>query len=494
MATAGNPRTGSSNHTPQSMVDLAGDYQYGVYWTLASAGYENAFVYKRKIAATWTRSGTVITITTASHGLSAAAAVIIGRSSSPQALANGATTVASAPTSSTFTITGVATGATSGTCDWIITYDLSLATGNPLGLPVATTSDDHIALVCAVDGQGRVHVMGNSFFSSLKYIRSTATGGIADITSWGDATSTISKASTGADAHTYHNLCRRADGTLLWSLDQREILTDGLGIDRLLHKLGPADGSWTAVVDSGEMMVSGRVTNGEANRVYLIGMTCTADDRVHFCGIWRTGDEDADTQQQPFYFYTDDLTTFYNISGTAIAMPVRWVNRATVEISSAPGYSPGFGQGVGVDADGYPHVILRNGNSLGAGVLTNPATGLSYGPWVRCYWDGTAWQVAAVVGAGSAYGPSLHRIRDELYLVSCSGSRAYVRTAAGASSGLKFQVGAPVDTSGSGGNGLVFEPNPDPVLVQSGEICLMVPDGDTPVVHSLGIHSRMTAT
>ena len=493
MATAGNPRTGSSNHTPQSMVDVNGTYQYGVFWALASASTETAYAYKRKIGATWARSGTTVTVTTTSHGLSAAGAIVIDHSSSPQAFANGATTIATVPGADTFTITGVNTGATSGTCDWLTKYDLSGISGNPLGLPVASTVDDHVALVCGVDSQGRVHIMGNSFATALRYVRSAATSGIADITSWSNATSSITKTATGADAHTYHTITRRSDGKLLWSLDQRERLTDGLGMDRLLFSLAAGAGTtWAAVVDDGEFMVSARVTTGEANRVYLIGMTCTADDRVHFCGIWRTGDDDADTQQQPFYFYTDDLTTFYNVSGTAIAMPVRWANRSTVAISSAPGFSPGFGQGVAVDSSGYPHVILRNGLTDGSGVLTNPATGLSYGPWVRCYWDGTAWQVASIPGAGSAYGPSLHRVRGDLYLVSCSSSRAYIRNSAGATSSVKVLMGGPVDSTSD--SGVLFEPNPDPVLVKSGEVCLMVPDGDTPRVFSFGNHARRVAS
>jgi hypothetical protein len=63
----------------------------------------------------WSRSGTTVTVTTASHGLAVNDGVLIASSSDTGALPNGRYLVATVPTSGTYTITGVNTGATSGT-------------------------------------------------------------------------------------------------------------------------------------------------------------------------------------------------------------------------------------------------------------------------------------------------------------------------------------------------------------------------------------------
>jgi hypothetical protein len=63
----------------------------------------------------WARSGTTVTVTTASHNLAVNDGVLIASSSDTGALPNGRYLVATVPTSGTYTITGVNTGATSGT-------------------------------------------------------------------------------------------------------------------------------------------------------------------------------------------------------------------------------------------------------------------------------------------------------------------------------------------------------------------------------------------
>lgn len=67
------------------------------------------------VAATWTRSGTTVTVTSASHGMWTGDSIIVGVSSDTAALPLGSRATLTVLTSSTFTVTGVNTGAVSGT-------------------------------------------------------------------------------------------------------------------------------------------------------------------------------------------------------------------------------------------------------------------------------------------------------------------------------------------------------------------------------------------
>ncbi len=436
MAVAGHWRNGAGNHSPQMMTDVTGTWQYGILIKLDGS----AWCWKRVLA------------------------------------------------------TNV-----------ITTYDLSGAASNALGLPFLETDDDHHALALGVDENGRVHIAGNSFATSLRYIRSTASGGQADITAWSSAVGSVAHSSGGVNAHTYHDFVRTANGTLIWSMDQRAVLTDGLGIDRLLFKLIPgASATWQTVLSTNKFATSERVTNGDANRAFLIGLTATADGWLHAAGIWRTGDDDGDTQQQPWYLkaHEDELDVWYNVEDVVHSMPITWANRAAAQIDSAPGFSPTNGKGIAIDGDGYPHVVLRNGTSSGAGALTDPETLQQRTTWVRCFWNGTtaAWEVADISGAGSTNGPCLHGVRDELLLIGSISGRCFIRTngARGTTisgGSLRFWMGGPVDTTYDPllTFSAIFEPNPDPVRLQSGWIDLMIPDGDTVKVFSFGSHARFVA-
>jgi hypothetical protein len=74
-------------------------------------------------AVTWTRSGTTITVTTPlPHNFFAGqSGVTLSASSDTAALTNGSKTVVTAPTLTTFTITGLNAGATSGTATYTVT-------------------------------------------------------------------------------------------------------------------------------------------------------------------------------------------------------------------------------------------------------------------------------------------------------------------------------------------------------------------------------------
>jgi hypothetical protein len=366
--------------------------------------------------------------------------------------------------------------------------------------------DDHWALACGVDYEGRIHLAGNTHVTNQNYCFSDADS----LTTWHNSTyANMPWFTTGANRHTYNHFIRMSDGTLLWFFDQGDTLTSSRGRDYLGYYLPPGTSTASILAGTGWLKIVGPTSNGvflstnadspqgvTADRVYLIGATIearTAGDRLHIIGIWRTEDEEGDSQQQPFYAYTDSIgtSTWHNVSGGLATMPITWATRSQVAITSAPGFSSATSWCCMIDGSGYPHVILKNGNSLGDGVLTG------YSTWVRCYWDGSAWQVVSLAAnaIGSSNGPSAYYINRGIYITCSAVDRAKVRANAGLNStDPYFYAGGPVDSVFIDANhGETYTPIADPVGVLRGRLELHIPDGDTPKVFGFGNHHPCNA-
>lgn len=365
-----------------------------------------------------------------------------------------------------------ATGATT-------TYDISADTTarTALGLYLQNgvygirSNDDHYALALGVDDQNRVWLAGNAHGNELRLIRSAA----ADITSWTQQAGNTFD-SLGARKFTYFTFARLSTDQLLVFFNQDDSTTTSQGRDYIAMKLGLGGNTWSAVVGDGHFATTENLA-GVADRVYVLGVKVDRNDRVHVAGIWRDDDANADSQKRPWYVYSDDLTSWYAVDGTLMSMPLTWTNFAAAEITSAPAFSRNYGQGIALDPDGYPSVIVQNGN-----------TDQSY---VRLYWDGTDWQSTYLTSdgtaggtpiAGSANGPNVHDIRNRLYLMTQGSSRVRVREL---DSGAVLYLG-PADSG--------FEPNPDPIALLDGSLEVCVPDGDTPRVFTFGNHARAFAS
>lgn len=286
------------------------------------------------------------------------------------------------------------------------TIDLSAVAGNHLDLPLFDSMDDHYGLALGVDDQDRLFVAGNNHENlsgrdggpptTTHILVCNNVNAFANPASWAAALTThLSPLSEVAGAlpgvYTYHLFERMTDGTLLHFLSQSEKRTDTQGRDYLAFKRRA--GAWSSVLSSGghfATTIDGPST--EADRVYVCGLYVQPNgagvgvDRVHVYGIWRTNDDDGESQQAPWYIYSDDLTTWkYKadpVDGVQ-SMPITWSNRSSAEITAD--FSRSFRQGVFVDpSTGRPSVIVRN-----AGV----------DEFRRYEWTGSAWAFTTIVSA-----------------------------------------------------------------------------------------------
>lgn len=490
MATAGNSRTYVSTHYPQTMAGFGTGYQYGV---LVKANWDLR-VWKRKIGATWTRSGTTVTVTTTSHGFSVGQALDVFGCSCPEAFPNSSYTVATVPSANTYTLTGINAGTTSGYADIYQSYDITTGStaGIAMGLPI-NSSDDHYAVCLGVDSQDRVWLTGNVHDGPFRCVRST-TGG--SITAWTTVTATSfssgtgagldAAASSGTGAYTYSTFVRRTDGVLCWFMSQSEAPGNSHGRDWLAYYL-PATSTttWLKMIDNSSSTGRGEFAQTDpygilsADRVYICGVTIenrNGTDRTHVTGIWRTNDTDSTSQQRPWYIYSDAAPggttcrdSWRSASGQVQTMPIRWENMAAgTEMTSAPTYSSHYGQGVGIDANGRPHALF-NINSTS--------------DWVELYWNGLGWSSRPVTGPGNGDPTILSVNGKRLYTLATSGTyRTRIRSL---DSNQWFVMG---DLMPYGA-----EPNPDPARLLDGWVDLQLSDGDTPRVFSFGRHARANA-
>ncbi len=252
-----------------------------------------------------------------------------------------------------------------------------------------------------------------------------------------------------------------------------------------------------------------------ADRVYIIGVFVAPanipqgiPERIHVWGIWRTEDEDVQpadqpqttSQQQPFYLYCDSanlgyLNAWKNADGSTHTMPITWANRASAQITSAPPYSIHVGAGVAVDTLGQPYVVMSN-------MLTNSKSDPGVSTYRVCWFDKTAgvwsYYVIPTNRSGSANGPKLVYVHGHPFLIT-EGAGGRIRLRADpVNTAMTWFMGPPV---GDGSNTTPVgkaenaEANPDPIqLQQNNRLDLLLPDGDTPTIHSFGNHHRAIAS
>lgn len=382
--------------------------------------------------------------------------------------------------------------------DSYVTYDLQGAEYEAMGLPNrgygAFPFDDHYDVAVAVDKWNRVHLAGNGHTDPQRYIVSAP----SDITKW--TVPPYQFAISGANAHTYNIFNRLSTGELLWFFDQQDTDTTA-GRDWLFYFLptGPdLTLTWKKGIDNSMGTGVGELVRttaadarafGSANRSYIMGVFVDERDHIHVAAIFRTGDKDGNTQQQPCYMRGTAIglnsgNKWRNIAGQAVTTPLTWETRAQALITSAPPISRTYGASICIDPSGKPNVILQNGGTLQGPDALVPDAGPAGEPmghiegrskYVRCFHDGTGWQIADLPTAaiGAARGPTIHRVGKEVCVLTSTGGRQ--RITRGAGTGQQAYFGPPVVTG--------IESPPDPITLQKrGQIAILTPDGDNPAV------------
>lgn len=387
-------------------------------------------------------------------------------------------------------------------------YDLSLdPDAIAVGLDYINPVDDHWDVGIGVDDQNRLHVVGNSHqnlvwegISSLRYVRS----GADDITDWHPGISgAYPFSSTGVNNHTYNQFERLADGTLLWFMSQGEAIGSSLGRDWIWTHLPPGSGTtWKvpgnpSTTGAAHLAISETDTSGTvANRVYVNGVFVvpagwygnTAQE-LHVHGIWRTLDEDATSQQQPFYFYSDNIAlsiatagSHWRVAGGAAmtGFPLTWFNRATAQVTTAPSRSTNGSPCMVLDHFGQPHMLYRNG--VGAT------------DFVRCWYSksAAAWQSDPLLSGSDPLDPqdwsaggAMARVRNDLFFLASYGNRVKVHNLGSVNDHFSFVMGGPA-TNG-------YHALPEPCALRRHTVSVMIPNGDTPAVYDFGNGYRASA-
>jgi hypothetical protein len=521
------PRNGADACVPHICTDHDDVIQYGLVVQLDDAVDGADLIVFRKIACTWTRAATTVTVTCpVDHEMTTLDPFIIRDSSSTRATGEGDAFVLLAPTATTFTYTGVDDGETSGRFHLYQSEDMnSGAAAAGLNLPV-NYLDGHWALAILPDAEGVLHVSGNQHAGILwqsqngqNYIHSDG--------NWPPVWTDVSHSSTpwydiaevGANSYTYNRMTRTPDGVSLWMMDQQDDTYYSRGRDILFWKkevgVGPLD--WTpAAGTDGHFAITEAGTPGvAADRVYVDDVVVQPNgggDGIHRVWVllhWRLWDSDGTSGIDPCLVYTDTLgddTAWRNVDGDAVTMPITWGTRAQCVIPPATTW--GSAGGLAIDVDGNPHLYLDNGTARG-GTLTSIVNELGateslidvngvIDKGFHAWHDGTTWRTRKIDRIryddplqnpiGPSAPPRFARLGNHMLFMGAADDRMVVRTNGGQVGSQLIKWGPPlhaVITIDSPGQRETWEPFLDPVAEQRGRIEMLIPDGDDPRVVTL---------
>jgi hypothetical protein len=373
--------------------------------------------------------------------------------------------------------------------DTMETVDISTLVSNRLEMPLFDIEDGHYILTVGVTWDDLVYIVGNHH-DHLAGIDNPHLIRCNDVTDFTNPASWVAPAAayfTGLDnsvlddTYTYHSWERTTDGSLIHMLSQSEGGGDfSVGRDILAFINLTGTTTWTPLIsgapDGHFATTPVDYTTTVANRVYINGLHVEAGgddagtgDRIWVLLIWRTDNEEANSQQAPLVAYCDmtDRTTWYGMDGAArtIAngdLPFHWDNRADAEVT--PDISPTTRYGVAVDpANHEPSILTVDGIA---------------GPLVRWRWDSntSAWVEESPTDR-QGFEREFFLDGERWVRYNDAGRMALTRI----SDETTVYMGNAVQASGS------VEPNWCPVwLREQGVIAFNVGNGDEPLVWTFG--------
>lgn len=375
------------------------------------------------------------------------------------------------------------------------TIDLTTVVANRLELPFWRPTDDHYGLVCGVDKLDNFHICGNAHdavdavSANMHHVVCTNVAAFTNPASWvaGSEPGAALDNSANGGTYTYHWFDRLTNGDALWFMSQSYARGDSRGRNVLAYRNTAGGDIWTPLLSSGgRFHVSARdMPQGTtADRAYA-GMPIVDPqydtngnflyDVVYYSGTWRTMDEDAESQQDPFVIWarSTNFDAWFSIDGTPVTMPFAWGTRAPATIpfgvrfhttGRTPWISPG-------DPPKQFAQVVRNGNST-----------VGDGSMHRLAWNGTVWSETTDIMAGSnPVEVNLHR-NQHGYLWNGFGRVVY----RGISGSPTYYIGGNISTLAAGGTGN-FIPRQCPVLLREEKLFLAnIGDGDTPRIFTIG--------
>lgn len=359
-------------------------------------------------------------------------------------------------------------------------YDIS---GTAIGVVDAT--DSHMAVVMAVDHLKRIWVAGNTHATNHRVIVSAP----GSITSWSEwpRPSWFDH----SPVSTYQSFDCFSDGQILWAFSSNEGPSTGMGRDWSMLRMNVDTDEWEPVLPDGDgrlMRVDdpGTADDDKPNRSYMYTSHVDGRDRLHAVGVWRF--EGGATMQRCWYACSDDRgATWRNVHGDPITTPLYY--ETTILAGEAE--------------------ILVDGNSLGSqlgGPMCTDATGhpvwtgLNFDGdgYFLCRWTGTEWTVYPFAWQGwptITTLPSVALRHDGALLAiwrDSNGRLVAYNFDEGPTTTDRVMLGN-VDIGTPDGDfefesGATYIPAPAAATWSPYRraVQVMVPDGDTPVIRSIG--------
>lgn len=284
--------------------------------------------------------------------------------------------------------------------------------GNPLDAPARGDGHNYTVFGISGEGDGIIHIVGNSHSAPMHYMRSVNP---YDITDWTGPLAMVGSNETQATYPMFHRL---TTGELLFVYRSG---SSGDGDHRIRRW---TSGAWT---DLGQI-IDGTTgfTGGDTASAYPASICFDADDNMHVLFDWRARHEAAGQpsfgdQNHGWYYFKvlaadlragGTITNVYRSDGTAITLPVAPPDLTSADLTYSGNFTSAYssthwaeqvanfpdpyvindsapGQPEPCDRDGYPHCSFMNIDA-GDGTVQH---------W-HLYQNGTGWHADQITGHG----------------------------------------------------------------------------------------------
>ncbi len=372
-------------------------------------------------------------------------------------------------------------------------------------------NDSHNCIAIAVDSLGYIHIVGNSHdFASegLRYLRSTNPHDISDWTAPAAPAGWAEGSPNGHVVATYFTFQMFSDGEVSLAASMSEQFSNPSvgGRDWGLWKIPVGTNTLTPVRGGilAEIMVAdGGAANSDSipDRSYMYGHHIDVNDVLHLSGVWRVETSDPNSMLEAFYVRSLDRgVTWENVMGETVLAPFTY--RATldgmtgsasaaIKVGDNPVSCKVFGS-MASDVNGNPYLTLTPVSGVNLLVYHNGSEWLT-------------WEFTSPINMQIDSTPVVARVGIRIWVFGCD-----IKLSLGTDKGKFYGVPWSEDVdSWLVDMGLVSRYTPDGVYTFEDRTTFaptpiwaggnvggvpvarfMIPDGDTPMIRSVGEHRR----
>lgn len=360
------------------------------------------------------------------------------------------------------------------------THTITGANSTTLGLPFADDSHNTVAL--AVDGTGRLHLWANYHNNALtRYLVSTQTGGVANITSWSDGP----QPPTTETRNSYISPIMLADGRIVLFL-RAGPTGSGAGNADWFYWILSADGvTWSARtrwLQGIGAALAGDADGNSSAYPHFHYEAHASGPRIHASWVWRGDGTVARDNTIPSYAWLDvNSGVWKSKGGTTLTLPITSTNNTSVQMRDSGNAL------IVAGVEGY-----LNGGGMCLDASGNPVMVVSQSPPYVIAWTGSAWQQTSL-GTAAIGGAVIH---SRINCVLVNGEVHYLGTTASSVSPYRLclwrNVGGTYCIRLGPQASVVEQTTFDPVAHRLlGAVEVSVPDGDTPNIATFGAGARL---